>query len=50
MLGAGERVVAEAGVPTNDASDWALVRDIDALVDAISKHRNWDRSTDPPRV
>jgi catalase len=50
MLGAGERVVAEAGVPTNDGSDWAVVRDIDAFVDAIGKHRNWDRSTDPPRV
>lgn len=31
MLGAGERVVAEAGVPVNDGSDWALVRDIDAF-------------------
>ena len=50
ILGAGERVVAEAGVPTNDGSDWALVRDLDAFVDAIGKHRNWDRPTDPPRV
>jgi catalase len=50
MLGAGERVVAEAGVPTDDPSDWALVRDLDAFVGAIGKHRNWDRPTDPPRV
>ncbi len=42
--------MAEAGVPTNDGSDWALVRDLDAFVGAIGKHRNWDRPTDPPRV
>jgi catalase len=50
MLGAGERVVAEAGVPTNDGADWALVRDVAAFVGALSKHRNWDRITDPPGV
>jgi catalase len=50
MLGAGERVVAEAGVPVDDRSDWALVRDIGAFVGAVGKHRNWDRPADPPRV
>ena len=50
MLGAGERVAAEAGVPMNDTSDWALVRDIAAFVDAMGKHRNWDRITDPPQI
>jgi catalase len=50
MLGAGERVVAEAGVPVNDGTDWGLVRDIAAFMEAVGKHRNWDRSTDPPRV
>jgi catalase len=50
MLGAGERVVADAGVPTRDGPDWALVRDIAAFIEAVGKHRNWDRVTDPPRV
>jgi catalase len=50
MVGAGERVAAEAGVPTNDGSDWALTRDVDAFIEAVGKHRNWDRTTDPPRV
>jgi catalase len=50
MLGAGERVVADAGIPTDDGSDWALVRDVAAFMDAMSKHRNWDRTIDPPRV
>jgi hypothetical protein len=43
-------VVAKAGVPTNDGSDWALVRDIAAFIEAVGRHRNWDRMTDPPRV
>jgi catalase len=50
MLGAGERVVAGAGVATNDGSDWALVRDIGAFIEAVGKHRNWNRMTDPPGV
>jgi catalase len=50
MLGAGERVVAQAGVPTNDNSDWALVREIVTFIDALGKHRNWERPVDPPRV
>jgi catalase len=50
MLGAGERVVREAGVPTEGSADWALVRDITAFIVAVGKHRNWDRTTDPPRV
>jgi catalase len=50
MLGEGERVVAAAGVPTHDDADWALVRDLDAFTEAVAKHRNWDRPTDPLRV
>jgi catalase len=50
MLGAGQRVVEAAGVPTGHGSDWALVRDLPAFVQAIGKHRNWDRATDPPGV
>jgi catalase len=50
MLGAGERLVAEAGVPTDDRADWGLVRDIAAFIEAVGRHRNWDRMTDPPRV
>jgi catalase len=50
MLGTGERVVEAAGVPIRDGSDWAIVRDITSFMDAVGKHRNWDRATDPPRV
>ena len=50
MLGAGERVVADAGVPINEGEDWALVRDLAAFMGAVGKHRNWDRPADPPRV
>jgi catalase len=50
MLGVGERLIGEAGVPTGDASDWAMVRDLPAFMDALGKHRNWNRTSDPPRV
>jgi catalase len=50
MLGAGERVAAAAGVPTGNGSDWAMVRELSGFVDAIGKHRNWNRATDPPGV
>jgi catalase len=50
LLGAGERVAEAAGVLTGDRSDWALVRDLPAFMEAIGRHRNWDRATDPPSV
>jgi hypothetical protein len=50
MVGAGERVVEAAGVPTRDGSDWAIVRDLPAFIIAVGKHRNWERGNDPPRV
>jgi catalase len=50
MLGAGERLVEAAGVPTGDSSDWALVRELPAFIEAVGKHRNWTRMSDPPRV
>jgi catalase len=49
-LGSGARVLEAAGIPTNDASDWALTRNVEAFVAAVSKHRNWDRGGDPPRI
>jgi catalase len=50
LLGAGEALAEEAGVPVDDESDWAIVRDVDAFVAALGKHRNWDRQIDPPPV
>jgi catalase len=50
LFGTGDSVAKEAGVPTDDESDWAIVRDLPAFITAIGKHRNWDRATDPPRV
>jgi catalase len=50
LMGAGERLAAAAGMPTDDRADWAVVHDVRAFVGAVGKHRNWDRATDPPRV
>jgi catalase len=50
MLGVGQRVVEAAGVPIGDRADWALVRELPAFMEAVGRHRNWDRATDPPGV
>ena len=50
MLGTGEDVVKASGIPTDSASDWAMVRDVSAFIKAVGRHRNWDRATDPPAV
>ncbi len=50
VLGAGETVAAEAGIPLDDPADWAIVRELPAFVAAVGKHRNWDRAVDPPVV
>jgi catalase len=50
VMGAGEAVIAEAGIPLADPTDWAIVRELPAFVAAVGKHRNWDRAIDPPVV
>ncbi len=50
VLGAGESVAAAAGIPLDDPEDWAVVRELPALVEAVGRHRNWDRALDPPPV
>ena len=50
MVGAGERVVESAGLPIDSRADWALTRDVPSFVEAVGKHRNWDRAPDPPRI
>jgi catalase len=50
ILGAGETVAAEAGIPLDDPEDWAIVRDLPSFVEALGQHRNWDRAIDPPVV
>lgn len=49
FLGAGQSLAIEAGVPVDD-SDWAVVHDQKAFIDAVGRHRNWERATDPPVV
>nr|MDP9121733.1 catalase HPII [Acidobacteriota bacterium] len=44
VLGAGEAVASEAGIPLDDPEDWAIVRELPAFVAAIGKHRNWNRA------
>ena len=50
ILGAGETVAVEAGIPLDDAADWAIVRELPAFAAAVGRHRNWDRGIDPPVV
>jgi catalase len=50
VMGSGESVVAEAGIPVDDEGDWALVRELPAFVEAVGRHRNWARASDPPPV
>ncbi len=50
VMGAGETVAAGAGIPLDDAKDWAIVRELPAFVEAVGRHRNWDRALDPPPV
>ncbi|MEA2579460.1 MAG: catalase [Actinomycetota bacterium] len=49
FLGAGQSLAIEAGVPVDD-NDWAVVHDQKAFMDAVVRHRNWERATDPPMV
>jgi hypothetical protein len=39
MLGTEDAIVNEAGVPTDDESDWVIVRDFPAFIAAVGKHR-----------
>jgi catalase len=48
-LGAGQDVVEGAGI-LRDPADWGLVEDLPAFIEAVGRHRNWDRQVDPPRV
>jgi hypothetical protein len=50
MMGSGESVLAEAAIPVDDESDWALVRALPAFIAALARHRNWARASDPPAV
>jgi catalase len=49
LLGAGQGLAMEAGIPVN-GNDWAIVRDPKAFIQAVGRHRNWERATDPPVV
>jgi catalase len=50
LLGAGGRLASEAGIITDDGSDWAIASEPRAFIAAIGRHRNWERATDPPIV
>jgi catalase len=50
MLGSGRTVVESAGVLVGKGEDWALVTDVPAFIQAVGRHRNWDRAMDPPLV
>jgi catalase len=49
MLGAGRNVVEGAGVFVTK-EDWALTSAAKPFIDAVARHRNWDRAVDPPQV
>jgi catalase len=50
MLGTGRTVVEGAGILVGKGEDWALATHVKAFVEAVGRHRNWDRQVDPPRV
>jgi len=50
MLGAGRAVLEEAGIPVDDETDWAIASQAASFIDALRKHRNWDRQIDPPPI
>ena len=57
VLGEGAALLERAGIPV-DGDDAALIRAdggkpdpaVRAFIEAIAKHRNWDRALDPPPV
>ena len=49
MLGTGRKVVEGAGVIAAK-EDWAMASDVKAFIQAVGRHRNWDRAIDPPKV
>jgi len=50
VLGEGRRVAEVAAIALSDPADWAIARDIVPFMEALGKHRNWERASDPPRV
>ncbi|QJR09851.1 Catalase HPII [Usitatibacter rugosus] len=50
MLGAGRAVLEEAGIPVDDDTDWAIASQAASFIDALRKHRHWDRQIDPPPI
>ena len=50
LMGAGAGLAERADVPTGDDTDWAIVTGVPGFIDAIGRHRNWDRAMDPPPV
>ncbi len=49
-LGSAESLFDAAGIPSDHDGDWAMTADMDDFVDALSRHRNWERAVDPPTV
>jgi catalase len=49
MVGAGRKVVEWAGVLVTK-EDWALTSAARPFIQAVGRHRNWDRAVDPPQV
>ena len=47
---AAETLAMLAGVPLDIDSDWAIVQGLPEFLEALGKHRNWERATDPPIV
>lgn len=50
FFGSRSEPLADAGIPTGDDSDWAMVHDVNLFIEALGRHRNWARATDPPSI
>ena len=49
-LGSANTLFEAAGIPPGQDADWAMTTDVNDFIDAIARHRNWERAFDPPTV
>ena len=49
-LGTADTLFEAAGIPPERDGDWAMTTDTDDFIDALARHRNWERALDPPTV
>ncbi|MEO7793401.1 MAG: catalase [Thermoanaerobaculia bacterium] len=46
--GDGADLATAAEIPLDDKRDWGIQDNLEGFIEAVGKHRNWDRAADPP--